>query len=61
MSNFTRESAEINTYRDLSVLVQTTKDRERVIREIAMAKHLELITKEQLELLSGMFEFLNPL
>jgi len=60
MTTFTRETAEINTYQSLTELVQNTHDEEQVVREIAMALRLELITTEQMETLVDMFELLTP-
>lgn len=59
MNNFNKEQGEINTYTDLSKLVQTCHDQEQVKRELSMAIHLELITREQLEKLCGLFNFVN--
>jgi hypothetical protein len=56
---FTREQGEINTYNDLSRLVQTCHDEEQIKRELSMAIHLELITRDQLEKLCGLFNFVN--
>ena len=56
--NFSREHAEQNTYNDLVRLVQTA-DAEQVKKEVSMAFHLELITKEQLEKLCDLFNFVN--
>jgi|TARA_Y100000310_G_scaffold84459_1_gene81331 hypothetical protein len=51
------EQDEITDYRQLVIMVQAEHDEQHVMRQIATALHVEIITEEQVKALAEMFYF----